>query len=214
MRLHERVGPVEFWFTDAADGDVTDPAVVARLRTDLGVDAVATMRQVHGADVAWAMPGLVPEADALLTYTPNVAVLVRVADCVPIVLATEERDTVGVVHAGRRGLVAGVVPAATRILQDRGRGTVTAWVGPHICGRCYELDADTAAEVTAAVPPAASTTWSGTPAADLGAGATAQLQELGATVHDLGGCTLEDDQFFSFRRNGASQRQGALVVLR
>lgn len=214
MRLHERVGPVEFWFTDAADGDVTDPAVMARLRTDLGVDAVATMRQVHGADIAWAMPGLVPEADALLTYTPNVAVLARVADCVPVVLATEERDTVGVVHAGRRGLVAGVVPAATRILQDRGRGAVTAWVGPHICGRCYELDADSAAEVTEAVPRAASTTWSGTPAADLGAGVAAQLQELGATVHHLGGCTLEDDRFFSFRRNGASQRQGALVVLR
>ena len=214
MRLHERVGPVEFWFTDAADGDVADPAVVARLRTDLGVDAVATMRQVHGADVAWAMPGLVPEADALLTYTPNVAVLVRVADCVPIVLATEERDTVGVVHAGRRGLMAGVVPAAAQVLQDRGRGAVTAWVGPHICGQCYELDADTAAGVAEAVPTAASTTWSGTPAADLGAGATAQLRELGATVHHLGGGTLEDDQFFSFRRNGTSQRQGALVVLR
>jgi YfiH family protein len=201
-------------FVHQVAGDVTDPAVVARMRADLAVDAVATMRQVHGADVAWAMPGLVPEADAILTYTPNVAVLVRVADCVPIVLATEERDTVGVVHAGRRGLVAGVVPAAARILQDRGRGTVTAWVGPHICGRCYELDADTAAEVAEAIPAAASTTWSGTPAADLGAGVTAQLHELGATVHHLGGCTLEDDQFFSFRRNGTSQRQGALVVLR
>ena len=214
MRLQERVGPVEFWFTDAADGDLTDPAVVSRLRVELGVDAVATMRQVHGADVAWAMPGLVPEADALLSYTPNVAALVRVADCVPIVLATEERDTVGVVHAGRRGLVAGVVPAAAQILQDRGRGAVTAWIGPHICGRCYELDTDMAAEVAAAVPQAASTTWSGTAAADLGAGVGAQLEELGATVHHLGGCTLEDDQFFSFRRNGTSQRQGALVVLR
>lgn len=214
MRLHERVGPVELWFTAAADGDVTDPAVVARLRNDLAVDAVAAMRQVHGREVAWAMPGLIPEADALLTYTPNLAVLVRVADCVPVVLATEERDTVGVVHAGRKGLVAGVVPAAAQILLDRGRGPVTAWVGPHICGRCYELDPDTAAEVAEAVPPAASTTWAGTPAADLGAGVTAQLEELGATVHHLGGCTLEDDQFFSFRRNGTTQRQGALVVLR
>lgn len=214
MFVHQVVGAAEFWFTDAADGDVTDPGVVARMRADLAVDAVATMRQVHGADVSWAMPGLVPEADALLTYTPNVAVLVRVADCVPVVLVTEERDTVGVVHAGRRGLVAGVVPAAAQILQDRGRGAVTAWVGPHICGRCYELDVDTAAEVADAVPPAASTTWSGTPAADLGAGVTAQLHELGATVHHLGGCTLEDDRFFSFRRNGTSQRQGALVVLR
>jgi YfiH family protein len=214
VRFHERVGPVEFWFTDTSDGDVTDPAVLASLRGEQGVDAVATMRQVHGADVVWAMPGLVPEADALLTYTPNVAVLVRVADCVPIVLATAERDTVGVVHAGRKGLIAGVAPAAAQILLDRGRGPVTAWVGPHICGRCYELDAASADEVAKAVPAAASTTRAGTPAADIGAGVTAQLEDLGISVHHLGGCTLEDGQLFSYRRNGTTQRQGAFAVLR
>lgn len=214
MFVQEKVGPVEFWFTDASDGDVTDPAVLSGLRSELAVDGIASMRQVHGADVAWASPGHVPEADALLTYTPNLGLLVRVADCVPVVLATAERDTVGVVHAGRRGLVAGVAPAAAQILLERGKGTVTAWVGPHICGRCYELDATTAAEVVAAVPSAASTTWTGTPAADLGAGVTAQLEKLGVTVHHLGGCTLEDDRFFSYRRNGTTQRQGALVVLR
>lgn len=214
MFAHRVAGPTEFWFTDSADGDLTDPAVLARLRDELGVDTIATMRQVHGDDVAWAMPGLVPEADALLTYTPDLAVLVRVADCVPIVLATAERDAVGVVHAGRRGLVAGVVPAAARILLDRGRGPVTAWVGPHVCGRCYELDAETAAEVAAAVPAAASTTRNRTPAADLGAGVTAQLEELGVSVHHLDGCTLEDDRFWSHRRNGTTQRHGAVVVLR
>lgn len=214
MFVHQVAGPAEFWFTDAADGDVTDPAMLARLRDQVDVDAIATMRQMHDADVAWAMPGLVPEADALLSYTPGLAVLVRVADCVPIVMATHERDTVGVVHAGRKGLVGGVVPAAARILLDRGRGPVTAWVGPHICGRCYELDTATAAEVVEAVPSAASTTWTGTPAADIGAGVTAQLEELGVTVHQLGGCTLEDDRFFSFRRNGTAERHGALVVLR
>jgi YfiH family protein len=187
---------------------------VARLRTDLEADSVATMRQVHGADVAWALQGQVPEADAQLTYTPGLALLVRVADCVPVVLATAERDTVGVVHAGRRGLVAGVVPAAARILLERGKGSVSAWVGPHICGRCYELDTTTAAEVAAAVPAASSVTWTGTPAADLGAGVAAQLAALGVTVHQVGGCTLEDDRFFSYRRNGTTQRQGALVVLR
>ena len=214
MFAHQVAGPAEFWFTDAADGDVTDPAVLARLRDQVDVEAIATMRQMHGADVVWAMSGLVPEADALLTYTPGLAVLVRVADCVPIVLATHERDAVGVVHAGRKGLGGGVVPAAARILLDRGRGPVTAWVGPHICGRCYELDTATAAGVAEAVPSAASTTWTGTPAADIGAGVTAQLEELGVTVHQLGGCTLEDDRFFSFRRNGTAERQGALVVLR
>jgi len=212
--LNERVESVEMWFTEAADGDLTDPAALSNLREQLCVDAIATMRQVHGADVAWAMPGLVPEADALLTYTPNLGVLVRVADCVPIVLATAKRDTVGVVHAGRRGLVDGVVAEAVKILQDRGKGPISAWIGPHICGQCYELDPDSAAHVSAAVPEAASVTRWGTPAADIGAGVAAQLGALGVRVHDVAGCTLEDDRFFSYRRDATAQRQGAIVVLR
>jgi len=212
--LHETVGPAEFWFTDASDGDLTDPAVVAILRDRLGVDAIATMRQVHGADVAWAMPGLIPEADALLTYTPSLGVLVRVADCVPIVLATPDRDTVGVVHAGRKGLIGGVVPAAVSILNERGKGALTAVIGPHICGDCYELDAASAAEVAGAVPDAATTTRWDTPGADIGAGVESQLHALGVAVRRTGGCTLEDDRFFSHRRDATPRRQGAIVVLR
>jgi YfiH family protein len=214
VRFHDATGPAEFWFTDASDGDVTDPAVLAAIRVELGVDAVAGMRQVHGIDVAWAMPGLVPEADALLTYTPNLAVLVRVADCVPIVLWTDERDTVGVIHAGRKGMVDGVVPAAVKILAERGRGAVSAVIGPHICGRCYELDEQTAADVAAAVPEAASVTARGTPAADIGAGVESQLRALGVAVSHVDGCTLEDEGLFSYRRDGTTQRQGAIVVLR
>jgi len=212
--IHSQRGAAEFWFTDESDGDLTDPAALAQLRDQLDVDSIATMRQVHGADVAWAMPGLVPEADALLTYTPNLAVLVRVADCVPIVLATQERDTVGVVHAGRKGLVDGVVPAAVAVLADRGKGALSAVIGPHICGRCYELDEQTAAEVAAAVPGSGSTTRWGTPGADIGAGVEAQLRTLGVTVERAGGCTLEHDRFFSYRRDATTQRQGAIVVLR
>lgn len=208
------LGSSEWWITESSDGDLTDPAVLAHLRDQLDVDSIATMRQVHGTDVAWAMPGLVPEADALLTYTPDLAVLVRVADCVPIVLATQERDTVGVVHAGRKGLVDGVVPAAVAVLAERGKGALSAVIGPHICGRCYELDQPTAAEVATAVPAAMSTTRWGTPGADLGAGVEAQLRALGVAVERSGGCTLEDDTFFSYRRDATTQRQGAVVVLR
>lgn len=205
---------MEFWFTTAADGDLTDPGVRSGLCERFGLDAIAIMRQVHGDDVAWAMPGLIPEADALLTYTPNLGVLVRVADCVPVVLATEERDSVGVVHAGRKGLVAGVVPAAVRILQERGKGPVSAWVGPRICGDCYELDEATADEVAAAVPEAKCSTRWGTPGADIAAGVVAQLRAMGVAVTDLGGCTLEDERYFSYRRDGTMRRHGAIAVLR
>lgn len=208
------IGSVEFWFTEASDGDLLDPGVVAGLRDQFGLDAIATMRQVHGNDVVWAMPGLVPEADALLTYTPNLGVLVRVADCVPVVLFTEERDTVGVVHAGRAGLVAGVVPAAVTVMAERNKGAVSAVIGPRICGRCYELDEATAAAVAESVPAAKAVTRWGTPGADIGAGVAAQLDELGVATRSLDGCTLEDDRFFSHRRGGMPQRQGAIAVLR
>jgi YfiH family protein len=208
------MGAAEWWLTEASDGDLTDAATVARLRDDLGLDAITTMRQVHGTDVAWAMPGLVPEADALLTYTPNLGALVRVADCVPIVLATGERDAVGVVHAGRKGLVAGVVPAAVKVLAERGKGELSAVIGPHICGQCYELDAVTAREVAEAIPAAAAATRWDTPGADLGAGVEAQLRDLGVRIEHVSGCTFEDDRFFSYRRDATARRQGAIVVLR
>jgi copper oxidase (laccase) domain-containing protein len=119
-----------------------------------------------------------------------------------------------VVHAGRRGLVGGVVRAATQILTDRGKGAISAMIGPHICGRCYELDEATAAEVAAAVPEAASVTRWGTPGADIGAGVESQLLALGVAVERVEGCTLEDDRLFSYRRDATTRRQGAIVVLR
>ncbi|HSI27161.1 MAG TPA: laccase domain-containing protein, partial [Aeromicrobium sp.] len=117
-------------------------------------------------------------------------------------------------HAGRRGLIGGVVPAAVQVLRERGRGRVSAWLGPRICGRCYELDSTTAAEVRAAAPSAEATTADGAPAADIGAGVLAQLADLDIDALDLGGCTLEDERFFSHRRNGTAQRQAAIVVIR
>lgn len=172
------------------------------------------MRQVHGTDAVWAQPGVVPEADALLTYAPGVALIARVADCVPIVLAADDGSHAAVVHAGRRGLVDGVVPKAARTMREHRGGPVTAWVGPRVCGGCYELDAAIAAAVAHAVPEAAATTRWGTPGADIGAGVIAQLHAADVAVHDLGGCTLEDDRFFSYRRDGTAQRQAAIVVLR
>jgi hypothetical protein len=72
-------------------------------------------------------------------------------------------------------------------------------------------------DVATVVPEARSTTSWGTPAADIGAGAAAQLAAAGVEVHDIGAdvCTIEDERFFSHRRQGsASGRFGAVVALR
>jgi YfiH family protein len=208
---HLRSGPVEMWFTDRS----TDLADVA---TAVGLDVVAEMKQVHGNAVAWVSDGdLPPVADALLTDAPGLGVLVRVADCVPIVLAAPDDGLVGVVHCGRVGLVAGVVPAAVDALRQRGAVRLEAWVGPRACGRCYELPAEMADHVASVVPEARSTTSWGTPAADIGAGVAAQLTAGDADVHDIGAdvCTIEDERFFSYRRQGAEAgRFGAVAVLR
>jgi hypothetical protein len=184
------------------------------------VPVVVRMRQVHGAavavvDEAVLRSGEPPVADALVTRVAGVVLLVRVADCVPLLLADPEAGVVAAVHAGRPGLVAGVVPAAMRAMRDLGASRVLGWVGPHVCGGCYEVPATMRAEVSAVVPQAwAQTSW-GTPSVDIGAGVLAQLGGHGVDAVDASRCTFEDEDLFSYRRQGAAAgRLGGLVWLR
>jgi polyphenol oxidase len=119
------------------------------------------------------------------------------------------------VHAGRAGLVAGVVPEAMAALAELGARRVTAWVGPRVCGRCYEVPARMREAVAGRQPEAwAETSW-GTPALDIGAGVLAQLRAGGAEVVDVARCTVEDTDFYSFRRQGPrSGRHAGLVWVR
>ena len=235
---HGTLGRIEFAFTDRAGGSSGGPwaslnlgtsngdapEVVAdnldRLADGLGLDRLARMTQVHGSDAVWvdSVPTEeIPVADALLTDTPGVGVLVRVADCTPVVLAAPEQAMAGVVHCGREGLVKDVVGSAVAALRGRGATTIAAWVGPRACGRCYELPEEMADAVGAVVPEARSTTSWGTPAVDVGAGVLAQLSALGVRADDLGAheCTIEHERWFSYRRQGQdSGRFGAVAVVR
>lgn len=231
-------GPVEFAFTDRLGGcsegpwgslnlgtsNGDDPARVddnlARVAQGLGVSSLVRMTQVHGAAVAWVdelEPGQIPVADVLLSATPGTGVLVRVADCTPVVIAAAGESMVAVVHCGREGLVAGVVSAAVDALRGRGATSLQAWVGPRACGRCYELPAEMADAVGAVVAQARSTTRTGTPSIDVGAGVMAQLAACDVQSTDVGAkhCTIEDERWFSYRRQGQeSGRFGAVAVVR
>lgn len=200
-----------------------DPSVVKRNRSILAaafdVPHIMAMTQVHGSDVVFVDGATVeaPVADAMITDQPDLGLLVRAADCTPVVLADPQARLIGVVHAGREGLVKGVVTAAVREMRRRGATRIQAWVGPRACGSCYEVPAEMADAVAAVVPEARSTTSWGTPALDVGRGVIAQLKAEAVHVTDIGEgvCTIEDEAFFSYRRQGkASGRQGAIVVLR
>ncbi len=186
------------------------------------VPTVVTMRQVHGSDVhtvdrAWldAEPSAPPVADGVVTDVPGVVLLVRVADCVPVLLADLDRGVVGAAHAGRPGLVAGVVPRTVEAMRALGAERLVAWIGPRVCGRCYEVPSKMREEVAAVVPESfAETSW-GTPAVDVGAGVLAQLKAADVETVDAARCTVEDDDLFSYRRQGAaSGRLGGLVWVR
>ena len=206
----------------AARDDGTDPDRASHLTSGAPLPVVVGMRQVHGADVAVVGERAQlggkhdPVADALVTGLPGVVLMVRAADCVPVLLADVSRGVVGAVHSGRPGLVAGAVLAAVTALREQGAQELVAWVGPHVCGSCYEVPQEMRAEVADVVPESyAETSW-GTPSLDIGAGVVAQLRAAGVDdVVVTGRCTREDEDLFSYRRQGPSSgRLGGLVWIR
>ena len=188
----------------------------------LGLDPglVVWMNQVHGNDVAevdgpWNTQH-VPQVDGIVTVLRGVALAVLTADCVPVLLADPVAGVVSAAHAGRPGMVAGIVPAAVRSMVKLGAdpSRIVARTGPAVCGRCYEVPEAMRAEVAAVEPAAyAETSW-GTPAVDVAAGVHAQLQRLG--VHDRERspvCTLESGDHFSYRRDRTTGRLAGYVWL-
>lgn len=215
---------VEVAFTDASldlqGGSDVFAASLAAVVEAAGVP-FARLSQVHGdtvVDVVDAPPAGpsddVPVGDALVTVLRGTGLMVRVADCVPVLLADPHAAVVGAAHAGRRGVELAVVARTVERMRALGATDIRAWVGPHVCGGCYEVPAAMRDEVAAVAPEAwAETTW-GTPSLDLGAGVAAQLAALGVEVTLAGGCTREDERLHSHRRDGeTSGRIAGLVWL-
>jgi YfiH family protein len=217
--------PYEELNLGGAVGD--DPGAVLRNRElaarALGLDpaAVVWMNQVHGPDVQvvdgpWAADADIPCVDALVTTRRGLALAVLTADCTPVLLADPVAGVVAAAHAGRPGMVAGVVPAAVGAMVELGAdpARIVARTGPAVCGRCYEVPADMRAEVAAVEPAAHSETSWGTPAVDVTAGVHAQLERLGVRDRQQSPvCTIESHDHFSYRRDKATGRLAGYVWL-
>jgi YfiH family protein len=127
--------------------ELSSPEHMTALATLVGADRVVQVKQVHGrghltlrADAA--PPAEPPEADLIVSNAPGVAVAVRAADCVPLLLADPKTGAVAAVHAGWRGTCAGASPAAVDVLRTefgaRPEDLVVA-IGPSIGVCCYEV---------------------------------------------------------------------------
>jgi copper oxidase (laccase) domain-containing protein len=208
------VGPARVAFTACADGDLgrTDFAVDADVaaardgvRRACGLDGIAVGRQVHGAQVAgvavaphgWCVAG---QADGQATRLVGVGVAVHVADCLPVAVAGP--GGVAMLHAGWRGLAAGVLEAGVAALGLPLAGAI----GPAAGGCCYEVGTEVRAVFGLA----------GRGLLDLKAIARERLAAAGVgSVEDVGICTLcaPAGLVFSHRR-GATGRQAGVAWLR
>ena len=236
---HQRLGPYDFeWaFTDRTDGLSTGAYAEANLGLHVGDDAQVvqdnrhraaqqmrvsadrwvTMVQVHGSTVARIKtpPPSAPEADALVCGEPEIALVTQVADCVPILIATSSGD-IAAIHAGWRGVVCGVVDATMSELiggADSGH-MIRAWVGPAICGGCYEVGEQVRADICAHASDAWAVTREGTAAADVRAGVVQQLRAWNVGCEVVGGCTFENPDLYSYRREHRTGRQAGMIVRR
>ncbi len=202
-----------------------DPAAVeanrGRLAAAMGMPTgrVIWLDQVHGAVVRVVdqpSDAPLPGTDAAVTAEPGLAVAVLVADCVPVLLGDAAAGVVAAAHAGRVGAAAGVVRRTLEAMWKLGAepARTEALLGPAICGGCYEVPAAMQTEVEQRLPGSACPTRTGGTGLDLRAGLAAQLTGLGVARVALDArCTAEDPELFSYRRDGSTGRQAAVIWL-
>jgi polyphenol oxidase len=197
-----------------------------RAAAALGVDPnrLYFASQVHGREafvIEREFPGenlLATEADAVLSRLPELACGVRTADCVPILIGDAKHGAVAAVHAGWRGVVAGIVAASVERLRGfADEGELVAAIGPHISCAAFEVSNDVATQIeqAAAGESVVSIEPGRKPHVDLRRAVRAQLHALGVrAIDDVGGCTAgEPDLYFSFRRDGPKSGRHLSVIV-
>ncbi|WP_420455924.1 polyphenol oxidase family protein [Rubrivirga sp.] len=187
-----------------------------RLTTVTGM-AVASVGQVHGADVAVVQePGHVPEHDGLVTDRPGLALSVVAADCAVVLLADAEAGVVGACHSGWRGTVAGIVGETVWAMRELGAepGRTQAYLAPCISTAAFEVGEEVASQFDPAVV-MRRPEWP-RPHVDLRSDLVRQLSEAGVGRTEVApGCTVSDGRFYSYRGEaGTTGRMLGFVGLR
>ncbi len=170
------------------------------------------MNQVHGDEVLEVSEIVEnPTCDALITTQHGIALAVLVADCIPLLLSSS--NVIAAVHVGRRGLANSIAIKTVEKMRALGATDIKANLGPSICGRCYEVSPEIADDFKNFNPTPISTSRAGTLALDLPRALIADLVEIGVQVQSSDICTLEDSNYFSYRRNNLTGRTAGVIWL-
>jgi YfiH family protein len=195
-------------FTSSKFGSLADPLPNEKFSdlSKLISRPVAVMHQVHGDQVVVVDANTkTPTADALVTSNKEIALAVRVADCLPLLMYSE--NVVAAVHVGRKGLVNKVAVNAVNQMRKLGAEEIQGVVGPHICGNCYEVGPELYEQVSADHPATAKKSNH----LNLYAGLVEQL--VGVSLTNLNLCTKELPDYFSYRGNAEIGRQVGVISL-
>lgn len=192
-----------------------------RLECRLGINPGTTrfVSQTHStivrlaSDQGWAEQETVGEGDALVSPDGTDPIAILVADCLPVAFTTTY-GTTAIAHAGRVGLLDGILQNTVQQLQNLdpdGDGKIHAVIGPGICGQCYEVPAQMRNQAKQQHPEIWSETAWGTPALDLPAAAETILQTMGVDVERVHECTRTNPSLFSHRRQPGAGRIAGVV---
>ncbi|MDK4720815.1 peptidoglycan editing factor PgeF [Rhizobium sp. CNPSo 3968] len=176
----------------------------------LPLDQLATVHQVHSPDVVTIgahYDGSRPQADAMVTATPGIALGVLAADCGPILFADPENRVIGAAHAGWKGALTGVLENTIDAMEALGarRETIVACLGPSISQSSYEVGPEFVERFLAHDPGYARyfapSERDGHAMFDLPSLTVDRLRKAGVTAESLNLCTYPDPElFFSYRR--------------
>ncbi|MCQ2189060.1 MAG: peptidoglycan editing factor PgeF [Paludibacteraceae bacterium] len=182
---------------------------------------IVCCKQTHSDNIEIVDEGMrgceVQDCDALVTNCKNLPLMIRTADCVPVVLYDSVKKVIADIHAGRVGTQKGIVGKTVRLMQrvfSSDPADIVAVLGPHICGKCYEVDASCASEFGEEYVVGLSAV--GKPLIDIAAANVGQLIDAGVlnrniSVSDI--CTAECVEWPSWRRGKSVERLGTFVCL-
>ena len=171
------------------------------------------MDQVHGDSVCVInqKSDVDPTCDALITKTHGLALAVMSADCIPLLLSSQHM--VAAVHVGRAGLINQIAIKVIQAMRDLGAVSIHAQLGPSICGTCYEVPQSLADEVLRLYPNAFALTRDATPSLNLPRALIDDLLAHGVTYEASTICTLENEDYFSYRRHNITGRNAGVIWL-
>lgn len=173
------------------------------------------INQTHGTQTVTLEREVTRDADAAVTRVPGTIAVVMTADCLPILLSNRDGSEVGAVHAGWRGLQAGVIQSALAAMKSPNR-QLLAWIGPGISQACFEVGDEVRAAFMDAIQDAQtcfSAHGEGHWLCDLGGLAERVLKAQGvAEVCRDSYCSYRDaDRFYSYRRAASTGRMASLI---